>query len=214
VRHSLNEIELTLRKAAVGAGYPYGLAEDIGQAGAWLCAHGLGGVPACLAALEADPGQSQPVVLQDRTPSFPDARIGQAGPSAIDLLLSDADNGEVRLTNIDTPLLLIGLAGVAASAGKTGFALRFSNGCTVDIGEGGLAVSGTPPEPGADADLARTEIAQTDTAVPDHFEAVAGGFNVGDDLWAEVLSLAARTYVPASEASRARGAGAGDIDND
>jgi hypothetical protein len=34
------------------------------------------------------------------------------------------------------------------------------------------------------------------------------------DLWRRLQGFAARTYVPASEQSRAHGAGAGAIDND
>lgn len=37
---------------------------------------------------------------------------------------------------------------------------------------------------------------------------------VGDADWATLMSLAAKTYVPATEASRAGGAGAGLRDND
>ena len=36
MRVSFSEIEVTLRKAALGAGIPLGLAEDFGRIGCWL----------------------------------------------------------------------------------------------------------------------------------------------------------------------------------
>jgi hypothetical protein len=41
MRLSLNEIEVTVRKAALGSGLPLGLAEDAGAAAAWLAARGF-----------------------------------------------------------------------------------------------------------------------------------------------------------------------------
>ena len=48
---SLNEIEATLRMAAVGAGWPHGLAEDFGRAAGWLMARGHDVLAQALAAL-------------------------------------------------------------------------------------------------------------------------------------------------------------------
>ncbi|WP_050932117.1 hypothetical protein [Aestuariivita boseongensis] len=42
----------------------------------------------------------------------------------------------------------------------------------------------------------------------------AGPLEITDTLWVALDAYAARTYVPESEASRAKGAGAGAIDND
>jgi hypothetical protein len=43
---------------------------------------------------------------------------------------------------------------------------------------------------------------------------VSGAREVPDEAWRVLSGLAARIYVPESEASRRAGAGAGDIDND
>ena len=45
---SLNELDAMARKAARGAGYSWGLAEEAGRATRWLAAAGLPG-PMCLA---------------------------------------------------------------------------------------------------------------------------------------------------------------------
>ncbi|NND22495.1 MAG: DUF3726 domain-containing protein, partial [Silicimonas sp.] len=39
--YSLNEVEATAKKAARGAGYPWGLAEEAAKATRWLCAHDI-----------------------------------------------------------------------------------------------------------------------------------------------------------------------------
>ena len=41
-----------------------------------------------------------------------------------------------------------------------------------------------------------------------------GARDITEDTWSVLSTLAARTYVPESDASRESGAGAGDIDND
>ena len=42
--HSLNEIEALGKKAARGAGMPWGMAEEASKALRWLCAHGIDGM--------------------------------------------------------------------------------------------------------------------------------------------------------------------------
>ncbi len=48
----------------------------------------------------------------------------------------------------------------------------------------------------------------------DDLEAVSGAQDIPATLWSQLTEFAKRTYVPASEASRLAGAGAGLIDND
>ena len=67
---SLNELDAMARKAARGAGYSWGLAEEAGRATRWLAAAGLPG-PMCLAQLlaavdGADFNDFTPAVLAGR----------------------------------------------------------------------------------------------------------------------------------------------------
>lgn len=210
MRHSLNEIEMVLRKAAAGCGFPHGLAEDIGRAGAWLCAQGRDGLGAGLAGVAAGRAAPGGIHYDAREKAFADARVAWCGPSAVDLLQCVETGDMVRLTGIDAPLLLVGFAGLAAR--DTGISLSFSNGCAVLVGPGGLDMRGAMPSAGADAALAVT--GRPDRSGPGVHEPSQDGIDIDAALWAEALALAARTYVPASDASRATGAGAGDIDND
>ena len=56
-RYSLTEIETHTRKAARGAGYHWGEAEELGKAVRWLCAAGFDGVAEVLELLHAVDGQ-------------------------------------------------------------------------------------------------------------------------------------------------------------
>jgi hypothetical protein len=55
-RYSLTEIEAHTRKAARGAGYEWGEAEEMGKAVRWLCANGVNGAEQCLTLLKAVDG--------------------------------------------------------------------------------------------------------------------------------------------------------------
>ncbi len=54
--YALIEIETHCRKAARGAGYEWGEAEEMAKAVRWLCAHGVNGAEQCLTLLKAVDG--------------------------------------------------------------------------------------------------------------------------------------------------------------
>jgi Protein of unknown function (DUF3726) len=204
---SLNEIETMVRKAAVGAGWSFGLAEEIGRAAAWLAARRINGVGAALAAAEAAPVPAMP----EREPEgwiFPDARAA-AAPSAFDLLAEAEGPMRVALRRVDQPLLVVGLAGIAAETYGGRYELSFPGGGQADVSAEGVSWNGPMPRPGAGIVIIRQPThSALRCAMP------SAGVTVDDALWDRAREMAARTFVPASDASRARGAGAGLIDND
>jgi hypothetical protein len=205
---SLNEIETMIRRAATGAGWPYGLADDAGRAAAWLAARGFDGIGAALAALEPGPA---PVNGEQTAEGrvLRGARAAAVGPSCFDVLGAGGPATSVILEDIDQPLMLIGLGGIAAGSGNCSFRLESDAGFRAHIG--GEAVSMTGPAPDSGATLRAVRIAGAAVGPsPDP----ARGVEVDEALWARVKTLAAKSYVPATEQSRARGAGAGEIDND
>lgn len=209
MRVSFNEIETTLRKAAIGAGFPVGLAEDCASAAAWLVGQGHDGVESVLEAVRDEmQKQAMPSAIGNAW-VFPDAGIAMCGPSAIDLLMAAACQ-EVRLLKADSPLMMIGLAGVAAGNYGREFSLENDAGCSVQISAGGMSLTGALPSPGANLSLTCREDSRVGMRTP----ALLQGAIVDDRVWREALALAARTYVPSSTASRAAGAGAGLTDND
>ncbi len=160
---TLNEIETTCYRAALGVGLPQGLAEDAGRIAVKLaCRHedGLAIMLRALKAAEEKPVTPPAFIRRDDAwvaarPSLP-ALV--AAPIAMELCLAEP-GVTVGLGAIDEPAIL-------AVCGE-----------------------GEPQPPGR-------------------------VFEADDGLWRQLVLLAARTFVPATAASRLSGAGAGMTDND
>jgi hypothetical protein len=185
---SYNEVQTLTRRAASGAGLPYGVAEDIGQAAVWLSARGVDAIRVVVAALADD---RQRIL---------------AGQATIDALCC-GETEEIVLEDRDCGLLLIGLAGAAAVTTGLGLAVRVGNGDLVPL----VRVSDVAERVPSAATLRLTsddvEDASARFGAPRPAATDAGAY-------ADALGLAAKTYVPATELSRAQGAGAGTTDND
>jgi len=183
---SINEIRAVLRKAAMGSGFPAGLADAIAAAGVWLCAHGRDGLGAVLAAVDGGYEAEVAVERDGATVTFAGARVGRCGPSAFELIAAgDAD--EVIIEDPDSPTLLEGMAGVASTRTAT-----FVTTPTVD---GRFTVV----------------CAAVGEASPFAIRTVVA---VDEEQFATASALAARILVPATDESRLSGAGAGLTDND
>ena len=100
--HSLNEIEAMAKKAARGAGLPWGLADDAGRAVRWLCARGLGAAEALAELLEqtdySDPVAHAPVALRGDWGS----ERGSLCPLAAGTTLGDFARGLAALFAVET----------------------------------------------------------------------------------------------------------------
>ncbi len=215
MRVSLDEIEKTAARAALGAGWPLGLAEETGAAAAWLAAHGHDGAAAALAGLAGAPGPAEARPWAGGW-SFPEARVVAAMPSALDLLAAGA--AVCRLERPDAPLLAHGLAGRAEAAlglavtlgweegGRPGDRALLVRRAPREL-EGGAASGGSTPrhrgDPAASREIAGPGLEGRRTV------AAAGGAVVDPRAWAALLALAARRLVPADARSRTLGAGAG-----
>lgn len=186
---SYNEVQSLARKAARGAGLPQGVADEIGSAALWLSARGVDALGIVVATVDGDPRSSQAIL---------------AGQVAIDALCC-GETERISLQNRTEGLLLIGLAGAAAMDTRLNFALECANGDVVPLASlpdvcslmSDITALRRLPDGGASVCPGTPRPAATDAAA-----------------YAAALGLAARTYVPASEFSRARGAGAGTTDND
>jgi len=206
---SLNEITDVLKKAAVGRGLPFGLAEDTAQAGAWLIGQGHDGVSAVLMAIEDGFYGPATKIEAHHTQYLLEGRVAVCGPSCVELLAGVALVKEVRLFNLDSPFLLIGQAGIGYQNFDIELTLRFSDGAMASISERGLTLCGSFPQRGTDVLVTcdhsnpTTDIANTRT----------NGIEIEPETWRAITALAAKTHVPSSEISRTKGAGAGQIDN-
>lgn len=208
---SINEVEATLTKAALGAGMPVGLAEDASRAGVWLCLHGFDGLGTLLSAIQTNAGPATPD-SDGQTLVFRDARAAYCGPSAFDSIVAGTVERQVKLLGVDVPLLILGFAGVAASTYGIELELADNNGTWAHLAPDTAQVGNAVPGPGADLTIRRdTTRLEPPTAVPVY---PTQDIQVDPALWRQINEFAGRTYVPASEASRKKGAGAGLVDTD
>lgn len=212
---SLSEIEAMGRKAARGAGYEWGIAEEAGRAARRLAEWRLSG-PEMLARLlqeiSAGPRDHAPE-CGDATWSAPRSPLCPiaAGAALSDHAREIAAGRRIELVSPARPLLLVPF--VHAVANRTG--------CIVVLEGEDLNVSVTGHGPAAvdwEA-LDRPEFRALTVALGSNRPGLAlaprsASWPVDIDAWAILDGFARHTYVPASEASRISGAGSGLIDED
>lgn len=191
---SLGEIEALVKRAARGAGLPWGLADEAGKAVRWLEAHGLPGSVEMVNTLEAT-GETGTEIAK-----------GASFCDQIDRF--DADAGQT-LGSVNHPLLILPF--IALAARELPFAVQVHCGRDVVVCDGASV--------GSEAALligkhgAPVVVSKTSEAVVSPLSRQSRA-SVSADVKARFEDLASRTYAPATEASRLLGAGAGDSDND
>ncbi|NVO56746.1 DUF3726 domain-containing protein [Rhodobacteraceae bacterium B1Z28] len=206
---SLNEIEAIAKRAARGAGYEWGVAEEAGKATRWLCAQGLDGATELARLLQRE----FPVTLEQHVPS--ELNDKWAGEEALCPLMTGAtlsDHADIRhpgpleLQHVAVPLLLLPFVANMAFARNNSITMTM-DGCT------------------AVTDGTRLSCPDCDNAHADHVVIAVGGVlentrpchtraHPDPAAWQVLTSFAHRTYAPATEESRLLGAGAGLSDND
>ncbi|MBY6057778.1 DUF3726 domain-containing protein [Leisingera daeponensis] len=207
--YALNEVEATAKRAARGAGYDWGLAEEAAKAARWLCAQGLDGAAVLAGVLDAGFAAGLPAhVPQDlqgdwlaQAPLCPLASGAALSDCAARLLQAPLKAGPVF-----RPAMILPFAAMAA---------RQIGVCVTVEGEGFQAVT--------DGIGLRCEGALPDTAAQLTIRAAGSLASANPNCtraepeeaaWAVLNRFAHKTYAPATEESRRLGAGAGLSDND
>jgi hypothetical protein len=197
---SLNEIDATVKKAARGGGYSWGLAEEAGRAVRWLEARRLPGLEAMLRHLESGTMTGSPIL---------------AGAAFADQARSLARGEALKAEGIAEPLLVLPFVATAARIATQAADLVWGNVRFRALGDGAtLAGRSAAIEPGI-ADLTLGPARGTIDGFP-LTERIAG-ITIDRAIWSGLEHFAMKTYVPASPSSRLRGAGTGtdgSIDND
>ena len=187
---SLNEISALCRRAARGAGFSYGEAEDAAFAVRWLAERGLDGPAALRTCLDCrDIGGCN----DERK------RCGlKVGAALLDACEADGEIGA-----IGAPLLMLPFLAKLAEMTGTETAIAGADGVAKDI-----ATLAKLPD-GAELRIATSsDAAQAPPTMP------GARVELSEDDLARLMTFAARTYAPATDASRLSGAGAGLSDND
>lgn len=214
--HSLNEIEAMSKRAARGAGLSWGLAEEAAKGTRWLSAFGFPGVEMLGDLLKLNDRVPSidvaPVSLRAEVWHAPARRMSPliAGASLSDCAVRLLERGKITMENVSVPLLAVPLMG--------GAALRLGVPVSAEWEGAYLATDGK--QLCTRGDVAALQAAHADRLVfgaPAEMsgprEPVLRG-EVSEESWALLGEFARRTFAPATQESRQRGAGAGLSDND
>ena len=202
---SLNEIHVTAKKATRGAGYSWGLAEEAGQAVRWLCAQGLDGCAALAGVLTRFDGVAMARITPDTSQDIWKLKDNLVlCPLIVGTAISDRAD-ELRHRSFEAalvaePSLLFAFVAYCARRIETNVSVEWSNGKAISDGQR-LSVSGRP------------------ASIVDHICLQRGGDfdhpnptctrgNPEPSIWETLNGFAHRTYAPATEESRLKGAGA------
>jgi len=211
---SLNEVDATGRKAARGAGLPWGAAEEAGRAARWLAERGLPGPEALaglLTALDgADPAAHAPRLVDGVWQADPGPLSPLAAGAALWDRAAERAATPIRLGPCLWPVLVLPYAAWIAQARSSPFSLSWGGTHAVIDHDGTLHLGPCQPLlPRAEALALSEDGAPTAPPRPLRSEA-----EIAPEAAARLETLGHRTYAPATEESRASGAGAGLTDND
>lgn len=215
---SANEVFHMARKACVGAGLAHDRAEDLAEAVTLLQCAGRAGLTALLQLLrrhQQDPDEpALKLRLEGNRLVAGRLRPEAEGVAAIDWLIAGrGQNGPEGEAGVEAPvicdgLIMAGLLLVAVRSYGGQFRFQAAAGIAPLVIASPLSVSSLPPLDGGLLSYHDDAGEAGDGLLSYHHTAVA------QEVWQALGALAHLTYVPASEASRQSGAGAGLVDND
>jgi hypothetical protein len=211
---ALIEVEATAKKAARGAGYSWGMAEEAAKATRWLCAAGIDGVGVLAQVLTRVDGSELGTMAPGALHGDWRAEAGEMCPLMAGAALSDsavdwAEDGK-RIEMVVAPALLLPFAALAAR--------QLGTAVTVEWNGARAVTDGSAASLAVDKDSVLLETAgqvsirsggRLDHPLPQQHRA-----SPAETDWAILAKLAHRTYAPDTEESRLKGAGAGLTDND
>ena len=208
---SLNEIEALAKKAARGAGFTWGQAEEVGRATRWLEARGLPGAATLAGYLSWWDAEGSAGMQPDLASDPASAPAGAICPVLAGIMLSDGlwQGDTLVLVNVRAPLLLLPF--LAATAATRGSDIGLSlGGAQLRLSPDESLTASAMPQP---VETATVALALGAGAAGD---AIPAGLrsDCPVDAAATLTVFATRTYAPATEESRLAGAGAGLTDND
>lgn len=214
--HSLNEIEAMSKRAARGSGLSWGLAEEAAKGTRWLSAFNLPGAALLAELLEMNDRlplmDVSPVSLRATSWRAPSGRLSPliAGASLSDCAVQLIERGSITMEHLCVPLLAVPFMG--------GAALRLQNPVAVAWDGLKLTTDGHHLSLEGDTEKLTINLAERVTfyapaEMIGHRKPVIRA-NVSPEDWDRLAIFAHRTFAPATEESRLRGAGAGLNDND
>ncbi|MFK7939948.1 MAG: DUF3726 domain-containing protein [Roseovarius sp.] len=213
---SLSEIEGLARKAAKGAGYAWGMAEEAGKSVRFLCAAGLPGAEALAGLLQLNDTRDYAAYCPDCTQDIWSARTGPLCPVVTGAALCDratelGKGTTITLKSTSFPLLLLPAIASASDLADAPLSLQW-NGLRMTRAdrETWIETTAQAQNPAEKSDITITR------STSNSGTRVRRGYRgeIAPDV-TEILNVFAhRTYAPDTPESRLSGAGAGLTDND
>ena len=211
---SVNEIDALASKAARGAGFAWGLAEEVAQSARWLASRGLGWDRLLVRLLDhaSTSSGSEPVI--DGATVRPAAATGLLCPVRLGAYWSDAGApAGLTATRVHTPVFVIPALARALAVSSERRTLAWP-GITVEVGPGTASASDWAAVTSAGfAEFLTLGLAPA-KPLTDPLASRPRPLPLAADTDTRLVAFAARTYVKASMQSRIAGAGAGLSDND
>jgi len=212
---SLNQIDQTSRKAARGAGLPWGLADDVGKSVRWLHTYDLSGVSMLVALLDRYDHFGYKDLAAESLEGTWKARQGVLSPLLAGASLSDCIDrpgvDPIVTGIIAYPILAAGFIGNIAQIEDHAFKLTWP-GVSLYCQRGGLRLDGTSHA--IEIETAEFLCCQRADSERTCRSPRIGEVSIEPGVWNRLEQYAQRTYVEATDASRLAGAGAGLNDND
>lgn len=206
---SLNEIESTSKKAARGAGYSWGLAEEAGKAVRWLCGRDIDGCAALAALLNEVDAEELLDWSPQETGGEWRARKETLCPLCAGAVLSDhaeaLQTATVCFNAVTQPVLMVPFAAMVAQQNDLTVRLVWSDVEATTDGDN-VELTGAPP------DRATQVTVSSGGGVRSPNRRRSRG-EPAPEVWSALNQYAHRTYAPATEESRRKGAGASSLDN-
>ena len=211
---SLNEVETLAAKVGRGGGFSWGLAEEIGRSARKLARGGFPWAEALLLLAEKTSGLQPPSLAQ--------AELWREHLSAMRstttlcpvrtaaLLIDDPTILKAKplhLENVGVPIWIVGM--LAASNAASAFEINWLETSALAAPQGAVPKTPSGAWLAPDADVGISPV-----TAPSRQPSLLRRALADDAILAALESFAARVYVPASESSRARGAGGGSVDDE
>ena len=213
IQRSIGEIAALAKKATRGAGYPWGICEDAAAATAWLVGHGLPGVP-CLSQVLASKiilpiADAMPVTTNDPWASADGSPLCPllTGVTLSDHISLPRYKGKITVAGLRSPLLTAACIASFGQANGHGHRLEWA-GVVIEASEGRAWVQANPEallfENAEWFTCRQIDAPRSNEGIPP-----SGHPHIEPQAWAHLETLAARTFAPATEVSRLKGAGDG-----
>ncbi|MEM8952264.1 MAG: DUF3726 domain-containing protein [Pseudomonadota bacterium] len=213
---SLNEIETMGKRAARGAGLPWGIAEETGKAARWLTVRHLSRIARLAHILSRHDQRNEADLAPIDIDDVWQARFGDlcpliAGAALCDRAAEIADGRTIELAETAEPLWLAPF--VAGAAELTDAAISIAwNDVVITLSNRGKCIEGSRSDLTASRTLG-VICRLADQSVDPDTPATLQALPVDAEDWNRLAAFAQRIYAPATEASRLSGAGAGLTDN-